>query len=463
MTIFSSNQSVIATNNLSRISFFEKVYIWSLIFEPIMLLNTSIYFLSPASRLIQISFFSWYIIKIILQKINIPCIRISKKYYIYIYCYLFIVFFSSTASFLFGYYNINLTNFNVIYRPFFEFIILLIYLFYFVILPRFILKTEAHLTYLLDWIIKVFYVVLIIGLVDYFFDVFYTIDIIPIHFFTDDLAQAGGRFHSILGEPRDAFVYLSFIIPILFLKSSIKKTKRPHVFLLAIIIICAGLTFSTSGLVSIIFSISLIFFFHDRLNLKKFFILSIILLFSVVVFYGLISFIPRIERYFIMFLSLQNPNLFSDPNTLPYLVRMQAPDIIPMIEIYNRLLEFNFFHLFFGSGIGSTSYFLNDFFEYNISVVDNPRSQFVRLLFENGILGLWIFLLALIKPINLLKEFLSKKDMYMIYITSCFLIGASLGHRSHLTFLFIGILIAFISIKCQSSNRIHIKNINNKV
>jgi hypothetical protein len=463
MTIFSSNQSVIATNNLSRISFFEKLYIWSLIFEPFMFLNTSISFLSPAARIIQISFFSWYIIKFIFLKINIPRIRISKKYYIYIYCYLFTVFFSSIASFLFGYYNINSTNFLVIYRPFFEFIILLFYLFYFVILPRFILKTEAHLTYLLDWIIKVFYVVLIIGLVDYFFDVFFNIDIIPLHLFKDNWSQAGDRFHSILGEPRDAFVYMSFIIPILFLKSSIKKKKRPHIFLLAIIIICAGLTLATSGLVSIIFSISVIYFFHDKFNLKKIFILFLILLFSFVFIYGLISFIPRIERYFDMFLSLQNPNLFSDSNTLPYLVRMQAPDVIPMIEIYNRLLEFNFFHLFFGSGIGSTSFFLNNFFEYNISVVDNPRSQFVRLLFENGILGLWIFLLALIKPIHLLKEFLSKKDMYMIYITSCFLIGASLGHRSHLPLLFIGIVIAFISIKCQSSNRIHIKNINDKV
>ena len=124
---------------------------------------------------------------------------------------------------------------------------------------------------------------------------------------------------------------------------------------------------------------------------------------------------------------------------MPNLIYVQSADIIPILLIYERLISMDFYNLFFGSGIGTASFFTNNF-TFEFLEVNNPRAQVSRIVFESGLAGFYIYLMILIKPI---KEFLHRIDSnYRTYffISSIFLIGAVMGQRSNLSLIFIGIL-----------------------
>ena len=76
--------------------------------------------------------------------------------------------------------------------------------------------------------------------------------------------------------------------------------------------------------------------------------------------------------------------------------------------------------------------------------VNNPRSQLARILYETGAIGLYVYITFLVKPI--LSEFIKYNDRkyFFLLCSSLLLIGATLGHRSLLSFILVGIIISIL-------------------
>jgi hypothetical protein len=77
-------------------------------------------------------------------------------------------------------------------------------------------------------------------------------------------------------------------------------------------------------------------------------------------------------------------------------------------------------------------------------IVNNPRSQFARVLYETGAIGLYVYITFLVKPIKQLISKYNDRKYFFLLCFSLLLIGASLGHRSLLAFIFVGIVISIL-------------------
>ena len=68
--------------------------------------------------------------------------------------------------------------------------------------------------------------------------------------------------------------------------------------------------------------------------------------------------------------------------------------------------------------------------------MSNPQANIIRLIFENGLIGCFFFISAFIYPIKQLK--LPKHLNDKIIISTLFILGAFLGHRSATLYIFLG-------------------------
>ena len=76
--------------------------------------------------------------------------------------------------------------------------------------------------------------------------------------------------------------------------------------------------------------------------------------------------------------------------------------------------------------------------------INNPRSQLARVLYETGAIGLYVYITFLVKPIKqLILEYKDRKDFFLL-CSSLLLFGSTLGHRSLLAFVFVGIIISIL-------------------
>ena len=99
----------------------------------------------------------------------------------------------------------------------------------------------------------------------------------------------------------------------------------------------------------------------------------------------------------------------------------------------------------FGTGIGSESV-INVNMSDAPDAVLNPHSQVVRLFYSSGIIGSVIYVMAFYLPVYKISKIYKSK--VFIYLT-LLILGASLGHRSVVIFIFLG---AFLAIFKQLSN-----------
>jgi len=218
-----------------------------------------------------------------------------------------------------------------------------------------------------------------------------------------------------------------------------KEKKFSYKYILLLIVIMA-LTQSASGVVGIIIGLSLMLIFGNFYKYRN----LIYLIILVFVLFLAISFITYYDTRVNIYLQ-EIETLFTNLNnkSVTDLILIQSPDIIPLWSYFNQVKDFDLFHIFFGSGSGSTSLVVNSYLEEEM-IVNNPRSNLVRILFSTGLLGMFFYLKFLIFPIKeFVKEIENKNGIYILY-SSLLLFGCTLGHRSLLGFLFIGIIITIL-------------------
>ena len=462
-----------AVSSLSKLNIQDKLYIWSLITEPLLffvLLQSNVLGIPlTLSRVLQFAFLMTLLYKYI-QGSRITCLdNLLSLNYQYIYIFTFILLLSSFIGVFSGSYiyvseisnhdNIKAALLSGKYlRPFFELFILVYYFVYFLIIPKHIITTPSHLNYLMRWMKNIFAFVVIVGLVDVACNII-GFDLIPRHLVDSRWVEMGIRFHSVIGEPRDAFVYLVFMMCVLYLYTGIENKSPPKLSAVVVIAICLFLTQSFSGLVGICFSLLLLIVF-TKIPKEHYKITLLLVFISAVVGFVALRYSLRIN--FFMQMTLTIPEILRNGTIEPYLVgvhfptdivhaqhlaslvTVQAPDIIPLWLVYNRIHDFELYEIIFGSGIGSASYAINNF--VHATGVNNPRSQFARLIFETGIIGLYFYMVILIQPIKQLKLLVSRHSYLIILISAIFLYGALLAHRSNLGLIFAGIVMAVIKV-----------------
>ena len=118
----------------------------------------------------------------------------------------------------------------------------------------------------------------------------------------------------------------------------------------------------------------------------------------------------------------------------------QASNILPFLKVINIESIKDFILLIIGRGYGSVDALINLLLESPDLV--NSMSSFSRLLYENGIIGLTLFIYMHNNIIakSIFKKDSSKFDVRMFKILSLFILCCFMAHRRQEYFLYLGLV-----------------------
>ncbi|RJQ25924.1 hypothetical protein C4565_07770 [Candidatus Parcubacteria bacterium] len=449
---------------MNKIPLTTKVYVWSVVFEPLLFFVVWERQIAGIggniSRILQGFVITVLILKYFITSSDLRINNLSSPLYRNYYIYLVIVILAGFVGMASGVYSLsgtysgegqsffsNLLN-SPFVRPLFEYVIAIYYFIYFVVLPRYMLKTERAVIYFFSLFKRMFVISLVVGMVDLAFNVV-GINLVPRHI--ADWRHVGVRFHGLAGEPRDAFVYLFLGLAILKLDTYIKGQSLNKLWVFAIIS-AALLTQSASGLIGI--AVFLVMFtmysLAHSMNTRKFILLCTILTLTPVLIYGAIMSSARLLLYWESMSDLWY--LLESGGELPYVLMVQSPNIYPIYDLIVKVRELNILPIIIGSGLGSSSAINNHYASFAGEMI-NPNSQLVRSIFESGIIGTFFFIMSFIHPVKQVTKYFPAKDRYTFIIINLLLIGCFMGHRSVAPFIFLGIFLAvFRPYRCYRHN-----------
>lgn len=441
-----TSEFITTKKSSSKTSFLAKLYVWSVLLHPLL------FFYIAHEQTIGIGGNIAKILELIVCLCIFFCFIFVKSYTIKIilntrvyWVYFFYSIVVGLIGLLFGYYHINESSsiasgqgfFNLrAIRPLTEYVITIFYFVYFVVLGAHFLSNDRIINYFFKVFFFLFYSNLILGFIDLFFTYFYNFDLIHVSLIRDSSTSL--RFHGLSGEPRDAFVYLIFGIGIIYLYDAWKMKKKRRPILISSSILAIMLTASVSGILGLI--IAVVFFaLHSisTLNIKKILIVLIISSIILILIYLNLIYFSRYEKYIVEMSGLFN-NLLSNADMSDSIFLGQLPNIYPLFARYLELSELNILPTFFGTGIGSES-IINVNMSNTSDNVLNPHSQVIRLFYSSGIIGSIIYVMAFYLPVyKISKIYKSEVFIYLVLL----ILGSSLGHRSVVIFIFLGVFLA---------------------
>ena len=437
----------------------SRLYIWSIVFEPLLFFvffqRSLVGIPGNFSRILQILVFIYFFLKIIIKH-KIRIINFTSSLYIFFSTYYLLLIFAGLIGLASGAYDLpgayqqgeTFSGFSkmlnsAVVRPFFEYIIAGYYIIYFAVFPKYILKTKKDIIKFFTIFKIIFIISFVIGVVDLIFSAFLYVDLVPRQI--ADGINVGARYHGLAGEPRQAVPYLALGLAIFHLQHFFEGKKLNNGWIFAIIIAML-LTQSASGILGIMAFIALYIVFN-LINLRQFLKLFFLgMLVSSLLYVAIIN-SERINMYIE---SAQNLwFILESGGELPYLMKIQLDSIYPLYDLTVKFRNFDFLPVLIGSGLGSASV-VNNVYVDVVFGTSNPNSQLVRTLYESGLIGTWIFILAFIKPIkSLTKNFDGRvSDQFIMYMF--LLVGCTFGVRSTVAYIYFGILIATFNVLGQN-------------
>jgi hypothetical protein len=449
-----------------KLSFLSKLYIWSLIFEPLLffLLATggqSTGIPLSISRLLQILVVLIFLFRMVrIRKDRLQFYFFNNNFNKYFVFYIFILFVSSILGVILfdsyeltfrsntssGDYRVPLLKSRYI-RPLFDIFLLIYYYSYFIILAKHLINSSLAINYYFKYFLRSFYLILLMGFVDLAHSFIRGYALITRHF--GESTDVGARFHSFIGEPRDAFVFLVYASLIIVVQNMLYVNIKYISIKFFLIFSAALLTQSASGIVGIIIGSILAFcYFSIKGNFKIFYFLGFIAILSCM-FFILLPYSPRTLMYMDAF-----STIFEDLKAgieLPKIVMVQSTNFLPIWGLYNHFINFNFYQFLFGSGFSSSAYYNFNYIGNN--EISNPNAQITRLLFEGGFIGTLTYLIFLMKPALKFLISLSGRANYNSIFIFFLLSGASLAHRSIIPFILIGLILAYNNINHSGTKR----------
>jgi hypothetical protein len=441
-----------------KMALLSRIYIWSIIFEPLLFFvlfeRTATGVAGNFSRILQLVVVIGIIFKLLVGKLRLMRIDIlltnfvSPLYFNY-GIYFCLTFFAGIIGLLSGAYSLTasydqdhnqsgfarLLNSGEI-RPFFEYGIALYYFCYFTILPQYFLKTEKSVAYFFSVFKVVFIISFVVGVIDFLFSIA-GIDFVPRHI--SDWRDVGMRFHGLAGEPRDGFIYLFFGLAMLHLQAYFRDLTLSKWWVVAVIS-AASLTQSASGLLGIMFFVGLYGIYSlGSLSMRQIGHVATLTTLTIWLVYIMATNSERIILY--LEAALDVWFILEGEGELPNIIVNQAANIFPLYDLTVKFRDLNLLPIFIGSGFGSTSV-INNFYFNSIFEMQNPHSQFVRTIFESGIIGIYFFIISFVYPVKYLTKHIPKKKRNEFIMFTLLLMGCFFGHRSSASFIYLGIFIA---------------------
>lgn len=335
-------------------------------------------------------------------------------------------------------------------RPFFEIIIYLYYFWYFVILPHKIFKNIAHLKYFFKVFSFLFIINLFLGYVDFIGGCFFNIRaIIPRHLIETLMGprvSCDVRFHGFAGEPRDAFVYLVLGLAVYLLTVVILKKKINFMYILSIFLAII-LTRSASGLIGLSLFVLLLLITNSFYRcIKAQYLVVLVLFLCITIGLGVYTSKHVVAHFTNVRLLFENLQIgdFCENIYIREGLEGQLVNILPILHLLSNLKSFNLLPVIFGNGIG-TNVVINNFVASKIGLESgylyNSATQVVRLIYEFGMTGLFLFVLSMIRPIILLSNKIRDLNINtrLIVVSMLAVLASGLAQRNAAPFIFLGI------------------------
>jgi hypothetical protein len=452
------------TSYFKKVNLIQKIFVWSLMIEPLNFFIVGDRYLLGidirVGRLLQLMVIILLVLNTLVKRNNFvisnPFNKENKLFSIFIFSAILSYCYGVTS----GAFELNnqheyTSNFlsSPSVRPIFEFIILIFWFSYYVVLPRYLLNTIESTRYLFKIFSILFFACIWLGLLDYVINILGS-DLIPRHI--SDWGYVPKRFHGLAGEPRDAIVYLGFGIAMLVIRDIFFQEKYFSNIKLLLIILCIVLTQSLSGMIGILLGLGLvgIYFIFVKSSIKRIILFFILVILFIGFLYTAYLYSPRIQIYFLILSDLYSAlsGLEKIPGYAGVALDGQMQNIYPLWQRWLEAQNSDFTNIIFGTGFGSASVITNNLDSFQSAEMLNPHSQLIRLFVENGIIGTIIFISAFLYPISLHK--FQSIDKRNITLATLFLVGLFLGHRSSTLFIFSGIFICLANL--------YTSNISNK-
>ena len=122
---------------------------------------------------------------------------------------------------------------------------------------------------------------------------------------------------------------------------------------------------------------------------------------------------------------------------LPYLMSKSNSDIYPMYDLTVKARAGDWFPVAVGSGLGSASAVTNRYYR-DVTTLNNPHSQLARSLYETGLLGTVLYVLAFVAPVVWATRRLPPKRQREFVVMATLLLGCSFADRSAAPFIYLG-------------------------
>lgn len=323
-------------------------------------------------------------------------------------------------------------------RPAFEYVIALYYFLYFVVLAPVFLRTRTELRYMFDVFSALFLISFVAGIADLATGWLFNIEWLP-----RTLADGriiGARFHGLAGEPRTAFVYLFLGWAIFHLRATFLG-RRLHRWAAPIIIVAAILTESTSGLIGLACFVLLFAAYSlSRLSPRRAAELAVVVTVIAVTLALVVATSRRTRAYVEASSSAWAALEAGQP--LPSPLNLQQDNIYPLYDFVNKVRQFELLPVLIGSGLGSASAATNRISAAAENEMINPNAQIVRTLYENGLLGTFLFVMLFALPIQQVTGHLTTPERNRFMIMLLLMVGCAFGTRSSAPFIYVGLTVA---------------------
>lgn len=193
----------------------------------------------------------------------------------------------------------------------------------------------------------------------------------------DVILRPGG----LAGEPKTAAViYGMIIISLLGVPrpgSIEKKWKNLCIFSILFSIFGFIVASSTSGFISLVFAFLLLLLFNV-IKIKNYFL--ILLIFSIIIFItDYILYRNNLPSFSALFGSRVTDRLISGEND-------------PPVQAAIDIMSSNLFVLLFGTGIGGSTFYIQELMNSNFEYTHTPNIGIIAILIENGLVGLLLLL-----------------------------------------------------------------------
>lgn len=434
----------------------SRIYVWSLVFESLLFFvignQYATGFNITVGKVLQIFVIFLLVLRWLASGRDLKFINLLRPSYKYFTSFFVLIVISGMVGMLSGAYVLqeqyvpeyaNTIVAKLIRgsatRPLLEYFVIIYYFAYFTVMPRYLLNSEKCIKYFFESFSIAFVVCLLLGFADL---------ILPgsvYGWIPRDISEGvyvGFRFHGLAGEPRDAFVYLMFGLAVLNLRAYWFNRSTVGTKWIIVVFGAAILTQSASGLVGLCLAVLLMIAFSfknpSRKNILS--LAGILIVISAVVIVSIESF-PRLQQYreaaSFVYESLEDGK---DP---PLLIASQMNNIYPLWDLYTKSIQGNVIPLVLGSGLGSSSVINNNLGRQG--VLDNPNSQLIRLVYESGVLGSWMLIMAFVYPVKFFTFSLHSRLRRRFLVFTYLLLGSFLAHRSTTLFIYLGIFLIVVN------------------